>query len=171
MKISQRQVQALLLAWMAMLAWDFFLHGGLLARFYVTESPFLLDPLQAFQRIPLGYASFFLTGFLLLWLMPRFSLARPSAAFTFGLNVGGAVWGIYVLALLSISTIDLYLALAWLVGQTIEVAIAALVLYTGLEAPSLRRTSLFVFLFLLLSLIVTIMIQNLGYAPATLISP
>jgi hypothetical protein len=54
-----------LLSWLAMLGLDFFLHGGLLAAFWVQNSPFLLPPAQAFLRIPMGYAACLLLAGLL----------------------------------------------------------------------------------------------------------
>ena len=43
-----------LLSWLSMLGVDFTLLGGLLAELYAQPSPFLLPPLDAFRRIPLG---------------------------------------------------------------------------------------------------------------------
>jgi len=45
-------------AWVLSLGFDLFLHAGLLARLYVEPGPFLLPPMVAFRRIPLGYLSF-----------------------------------------------------------------------------------------------------------------
>ena len=56
--MNRRAIGAILLSWLAMIGWDFLLHGGLLASFYVADDAFLLTPLAAFQRIPLGYAAF-----------------------------------------------------------------------------------------------------------------
>src|SRR5947209_7534433 len=57
---GQRLALISLLAWLAMIGLDFFLHGGLLAGLYTAPAAFLLPPAQAFSRIPLGYAGFFL---------------------------------------------------------------------------------------------------------------
>ena len=45
-------------AWLLSIAFDFLLHGGVLARLYLSDSPFLLPPESALARIPLGYLSF-----------------------------------------------------------------------------------------------------------------
>ena len=65
---TRRQLISLtLIAWLAMLGFDFFLHAGLLAGLYVEPSPFLLPPLSAFALIPVGYAAFLLSSVLLVW--------------------------------------------------------------------------------------------------------
>jgi hypothetical protein len=43
-------------AWVLSLAFDLFLHAGLLARLYAPSGPALLPAEAAFARIPLGYA-------------------------------------------------------------------------------------------------------------------
>ncbi len=52
MKTIKRPIPTILLAWFAMLGVDFLLHGGVLAAFYIRDSPFLLPPVEAFRRIP-----------------------------------------------------------------------------------------------------------------------
>ena len=47
-----RDVSLVLAAWALSLGFDFFLHGGLLARLYARDSAFLLPPESAFARIP-----------------------------------------------------------------------------------------------------------------------
>ena len=47
-----------LLAWLAVIGFDLFLHAGVLAGIYSEPSPFLLPPEEAFRLIPLGYLSF-----------------------------------------------------------------------------------------------------------------
>lgn len=64
-----------LLCWLSMVGSDFFLNAGILSRLYLRESPFLLPPMEAFKRLPLGYPSMFLSVGLLLWLMVRITLA------------------------------------------------------------------------------------------------
>lgn len=167
--MNRRTIGIVLLAWLAMLAWDFLLHGGLLASFYVGDNAFLLVPLEAFQRIPLGYASFLLLAFLLNWLMPKFEIEDRKSAFAFGLKVAALTWGALLIGLYSISTIQLDTALAWFFGQAFEMGVAALVIYIGLRADSLKRLTWQVILFLILALIVTITMQNIGLAPQIII--
>jgi hypothetical protein len=113
--LRQRLIVALL-AWLAMIGFDFFLHAGLLAKLYVEPSPFLLPPDRAFGLIPLGYASFLLLAFSLAWLAPYLSAGGSVKGFLFGLRVGILVWGALVLGLASISTASPALLLGWFVG-------------------------------------------------------
>lgn len=59
----------MLLAWVAMLGFDFFLHGALLASLYARPSTFLLPPMEAFRRIPIGYLGFLIAAALLVWIL------------------------------------------------------------------------------------------------------
>ena len=58
-------------AWGLSLGFDFFLHAGLLLKFYVEASPFILPPEVALRRIPLGYLSFLVLTLSLYWLFRR----------------------------------------------------------------------------------------------------
>ena len=60
-----------LLAFLAVIGFDLFLHGGLLSPLYAKETPFLLPLAVAFKRIPLGYVSFAILLLMLEWLMIR----------------------------------------------------------------------------------------------------
>jgi hypothetical protein len=153
------------LSWIAMIAFDFLLHGGLLASFYIGDSPFLLPPLIAFQRIPIGYASFFLTALLINWLMDRFELTSWQQAFTFGGKLAILMWGALLLGLYSISTIEPSLAIAWLFGQSFQMAIGATVIFLGKNSESLKRLTSWVIGFLLIAFVATILLQNIGLAP------
>ena len=163
--MNRRALVIILLSWLAMVAWDFLLHGGLLACFYVADDAFLLPPLEAFQRIPLGYAAFLIIAVFIYWLLPRLELQDGRAAFVFGLKLGAFMWGAQMLALYSISTIQLDTALAWFLGQTFEMGVGAWVIFQGLQAESLKRLTWRVLAFLILSFILTIILQNVGLAP------
>ena len=165
-----RPIPTVLLAWLAMLGWDFFLHAGLLARFYIAESPFLLLPAQAFSRIPLGYAAFLLLAIALVWLMPRFQIASWQAAFAFGLKFGALVWGALLLGLLSITTIENPLAAAWFFGQVLELGIGAAVIYWAANRDSLRSLTWRLLIMMLALVLVTVVMQSMGLAPAVIIN-
>ena len=170
MSVTKRQVQALILGWLAMLGWDFLLHGGFLAQHYLGESQFLLPPKHAFQLIPLGYLSFLLNAILILWISKRFEITSWKKALTFGLTLGFLSWCAFVLGLISISTIEIPLALGWIIGQTLEIGIGALVIYLALQAQSLRKLSIYIILFISLAFVLTIILQNIGVAPAVVLS-
>ncbi|MEX2160420.1 MAG: hypothetical protein WD751_00755 [Anaerolineales bacterium] len=167
----QRPIPITLLAWFAMLGWDFLLHGGLLARFYVADDPVLLSPLEAFQRIPLGYASFLMLAVLLVWLMPRFELKEGRAAFGFGVKIGALLWGSFVLGLVSIVRFDILLGAGWFIGQTLGLGIGAVVVQQAAAASNLKRVTFFVVLFFIVCASITVILQSTGLAPALIIAP
>lgn len=155
------------IAWLAMVGFDFLLHAGVLAGLYLRPSPFLLPPLIAFQRIPLGYLSFLLTAVLLAWLMRQLQLNGWRTGALFGLKVGALIWGAFVLGLGSISSGSLTLLLAWFVGQTLEMALGGAVIGSGLAGTRLRRLFGVVFGFVILVVITVIILQSFGIVPAT----
>ena len=162
----QQLVTIGLLSWLSMLAVDFFLHGGLLASLYAKSSPFLLPPLDAFLRIPLGYLSFLLLAGLLLWLMVRLGIRGWRQGLIFGLQLGALVWGALALGLLSISTAELSLLLGWFLGQTVEMGLAGAVAGSGLKRQRLRVLFVRVLALFVLLVVVTIVLQNTGLVPA-----
>ena len=120
-----------LLSWLSMLGVDFFVHGGLLAKLYAQPSPFLLSPLDAFIRIPLGYLAALLLAALLLWLMLRLGLSGWRQGLSFGLRLGALMGASGMLGLFSISTAELSLVGAWLLSQVLQMGLAGAV--TGRE--------------------------------------
>ena len=159
-----------IIAWLAMLGFDFLLHAGLLAKIYLQPSPFLLPPLTAFALIPVGYLSFLLLAVLLVWLMLRLKLAGWRDGAVFGLKLGALTWGAFVLGLFSISTASSALLIGWFIGQVLELAIAGAVVGSGLAGTRLRRLFGVVIVFVLLSVITVIILQSLGVVPTTRIA-
>jgi hypothetical protein len=158
------------IAWVAILGFDFLLHAGLLAELYLRPSPFLLPPLTALTLIPVSYLSFLLLVVLLVWLMMRLKLAGWRQGTIFGLKLGGLIWGAFVLGMLSISTASLTLLMGWFIGQTMELALAGAIIGSGLAGAHLRRLLGVVMVFILLSVITTIILQSLGVVPTTRVS-
>jgi hypothetical protein len=165
-RLSLSHWSVLLLTWLAMLGFDFFLHGGLLARLYVEESPFLLAPEGAFRLIPLGYLSFLLIALLLVWLLVRLGTEGWRAGLVFGLKVGALIWGATTLGLLSVTTADPTLMLGWFAGQTIEIGIGGMVAGAALATQKRGRLFVYVIAFVLVAFVITVALQNLGVAPA-----
>ncbi|HEX6269908.1 MAG TPA: hypothetical protein VFZ43_06720 [Anaerolineales bacterium] len=155
-----------LIAWLSMLGFDFFLHAGLLAGLYLQPSPFLLPPLTAFRLIPVGYLSFLILAVLLVWLMIRLKLTGWRAGAIFGLKLGALTWGSFTLGLLSISTASVYLLIGWFIGQALEMGIAGAVIGSGLGGMRLRWLFGRVIVFVMLLVIITVILQTLGVAPA-----
>jgi len=156
-----------LIAWLAMIGFDFLLHAGLLARLYSEPSPFLLPPMTALKLIPIGYLSFLLLSVLLVWLMVRLNLAGWRRGALFGLGLGGLTWGAFVLGLGSISTASLPLLLGWFNGQTLEMVLAGAVVGSGLAGMRLRRLFGIVLIFVGVAVILTILLQSFGVVPTT----
>jgi hypothetical protein len=153
-------------AWVLSLGFDFFLHAGLLAKLYVKPSPFLLQPEEAFRRIPLGYLCFLVLTFSLYWLFGRLDIRGVASGFRYGAIVGCVVWGALTVGLYSISTAGLPMLLGWWIGQAIELGLAGAVLGVAADGASLKRIWAVVALAVIGCLAGTIALQMLGLAPA-----
>ena len=165
METRRTPLSLTLIAWMAMLGFDFFLHGGLLAGVYTRYDPFLLPPERAFALIPVGYLSFLLMAVLLVRLVDRLDMTGWRAGAVFGLELGGLAWGALVLGLYSISTASPAVLLAWLIGQTVELGIAGAVVGSGRAGVPTRRLFWMVLGFVLIMATATIVMQSTGLAP------
>jgi hypothetical protein len=155
-----------LAAWVLTLAFDLFLHAGVMAHFYVRDIPFLLDPVTAFRRIPAGYLSFLLLTGSLYWLIARSGVRGGGAGFRWGALAGLMIWGALLLGLWSITTAPADLLLGWWVGQGLELGFAGAVLGAGVGGASLRRVWGWVGLMVLALGAVVIALQSMGLAPA-----
>jgi len=153
-------------AWVLSLGFDFFLHAGLLAKLYVEPSPFLLQPEEAFRRIPLGYFCFLVLTFSLYWLFGRLGIRGVASGLRYGAIVGCVVWGALVAGLYSISTARLPVLLSWWIGQTTELGLAGAVLGAAASGVSLKRIWGIVALAVIGCLAGTIALQMFGLAPA-----
>ena len=154
------------LAWISMLGVDFFVHAGLLARLYAQPSAFLLSPEDAFRLIPLGYLSFLLVSALILWLMRRLEIGTWQRGLSFGLLIGGLMWGALAIGLLSISTASPALMFGWFAGQTVELGVAGAVVGSGLGGTPVRKLLARVTALILVLAVVTITLQSIGWSPA-----
>jgi hypothetical protein len=160
--MNSRKIRITLLAWFVMIGFDFFIHGGLFARLYERDSAFLLPLADAFQLIPVGYASFLLLAILLVWLMVRLDVKGTATGLVFGLKLGALTWGAMVLGLLSISTADVDLMAAWMIGQTAELGVSGSVAGAALGGMRLRTAFLRAILFVGVMVVVTVVFQNLS---------
>ena len=153
-------IRLTLLAWLAMIGFDFFLHAGVLAPLYAAPGTFLLPPERAFALIPLGYLSFLGLAILLTWLMTKLSLHTWQKGMLFGAQLGLLAWGSLVLGLYSISTASPLLLLGWWFGQTIELALAGAVVGQGLKTRKLGRLFLIVLVLVIIAFAAGIIWQN-----------
>jgi len=157
-------IKLTLLSWFSMIGFDFFLHAGLLSSLYSQPSPFLLPPDRAFELIPLGYLSFLIFDIFLLWLMLKLDLLGWKKGVIFGLQVGFLTWGAFSIGLLSIATAPPLLLIAWFLGQAIELGIAGGVIGYGLTQSKLGRLFFSVLIFVIISIVLSIVLQNIGFA-------
>jgi hypothetical protein len=162
---TKRLMLLVLLCWLSMIGFDFLLHGGILASFYVQPSPFLLPLEKAFRLIPLGYLSFLLLALLLVWLMHRLDIRGWRNGLIFGIKLGALIWGAMVLGLMSISTASVGLLVGWFFGQTIELGVAGMFAGSGLSGARLTRLLVIVIGLIFLSLLITVGLQSTGIAP------
>jgi hypothetical protein len=160
-----------LLAWLAMVGADLFLHAGLLAPLYDWDSPFLLPPEDAFVRIPVGYGALLLLAAAMVWLLPRLGVQRARDGALLAGAGGAVVWGAVVLGIWSISTADPSLLVAWWAAQTAELALAGLVVGAALGGTRLRRLAALVGAVLVLGVAAAVVLQSVGYAPAPVLTP
>lgn len=160
-----KDMAILFLAWLVMIAFDFFLHAGVLAGLYSTDSPFLLPAEVAFRRIPVGYLSFFILGLLLFWLVKKVQINTRMNGLIFGLVVGCLTWGALVLGLFSISTASPGLLIGWWLGQTIELGLAGFVFGADREGVKQSKILRWAFFFLLGMIVLTFILQATELAP------
>ncbi len=153
-------------AWLLSIGFDFLLHAGLLASLYVEASPFLLPPDVAFRRIPLGYLAFLVLTVGLYWLFRRLGIRGMASGLRHGASMGLVVWGALALGLYSISTAKLPLLVGWWIGQAIELGLAGAVLGAAAAGASPRRMWMAAGLTALGCVVGTVVLQNLGLAPA-----
>ena len=154
------KVKVGLLAFVATIGFDLFLHAGILSPFYSSTSSFLLSPQESFGRIPIGYLSFAVLTALLLWLMHRLDIRGWRNGLYFGLVFGTLVWGSLVLGLYSISTANPALLIGWFLGQTAELGLGGMIIGSGLATNRLLPLLIKVLIFSVVAAILGIVIQN-----------
>lgn len=163
-------IKLTLLSWLSMIGFDFFLHAGLLSQVYSQPSPFLLPLDIAFAYIPIGYVSFLIFGIFLLWLMLKLKLQGWKQGAIFGLQVGVLTWGAFSIGLFSIATVPPTLLVALFLGQAIELGIGGGVIGHGLTQSSFGRLFVQVLIFVIVSIVIAIVLQNIGFAQPPLIT-
>jgi hypothetical protein len=161
MKLKQITIMRIvMLALLAVIGFDFFLHAGLLNRLYSDDHPFLLAPEQAFEMIPVGYVAFLLLILLLTWLMLEQGISGGREGAVFGLQVGGLTWAAFILGLISIANVPLRLMAGWYIGQTLELGLAGWVIGTAIESDQLRPLVWRVIWLVLVFFLLGVLLQN-----------
>lgn len=149
-------------AWVLSIGVDFLLHGGILAKHYLNPSPFVLEPQEAFRRIPLGYLAFLILTFGLYWLFRQLNVRGAGAGFRLGFIAGFVVWGALVIGLYSISTIEVALVVGWWLGQSLELGLAGAVFGSIAKGAPLKRIWALVVIAVLACITLTIVLQSLA---------
>jgi hypothetical protein len=162
---TARAISTVAAAWILSLGVDLLLHGGLLAGHYVEPSPFLLDPQEAFRRIPFGYLTFLILTIGLYWLIRRLGVRGAVTGFHHGAAAGAVVWGALVTGLYSISTATGPLLVGWWIGQALELGLAGAVIGSSAAGARLGRVWALVALVVVGCLVTTVTLQTIGWAP------
>jgi hypothetical protein len=88
-----------------------------------------------------------------------------------GAAVGAVGWGAMLLGLWSISTAAAPLLVAWWVSQTVELAVGGFVVGSMLGGAPRRRVVSKVAVLLTGAVLLTVVLQTLGYARAPVVVP
>ena len=159
------RLRVTLVVWLAMVGLDFVLNAGLFAGVYQEGGPFLLAPLEAFRRVPLGYLAFLILAAAMVELSLRLRSTTVATGLRLGATAGatlGAAWslGLYSVATLTPRTALTFSAI-WLALLTVAGGVAA----AGLGQASLRGLTLRVIGVDLLGAIAVIALQSFGILP------
>jgi hypothetical protein len=159
------RLRVTLVVWLAMVGLDFVLNGGLFAAMYQDGGPFLLAPLEAFRRIPLGYLAFLILAAAMVELSFRMRATTIAAGLRLGATAGATLGAAWSLGLYSVATLTPLTALAfaaiWLALLTVAGGVAA----AGLGQASLRGLTLRVIGVDILGAIAVIALQTFGILP------
>lgn len=162
-------VATALLAWVAMIGVDLFLHAGVLAPLYDWDSPFLLTPIEAFVRIPAAYLAFGVLAASLVWLLPRLGVDGARRGAIASGSVGAVAWGALLLGMWSISSAEPELLAAWWLGQSSSMGVAGLVIGSAIGGVSRRMLVFGVGAVLLIGVATAVVLQSIGYATAPVV--
>lgn len=132
----------------------------------MEPSPFLLDPQDAFRRIPFGYLTFLMLTLGLYWLIRRLGVRGVVAGFRYGAVAGAVVWGALAIGLYSISTATVPLRAGWWIGQALELGLAGAVIGASAAGARLGRVWALVALAIVACFVTTVALQTIGWAPA-----
>jgi len=160
-----RRVRVTGVVWLAMAGMDFLLNGAVFARIYSSGGGFLLQPVEAFRRIPLGYLAFLLLAAAIVEVASRLRITRAGDGLRLGLVTGAVFGGTWALGLYSIATVSALVALAFALIWLVLIALAWTIAVMGLARGSLRGLALEVVVVALLAVIVVIALQSFGVVP------
>jgi hypothetical protein len=145
---------------------DLFQNAGVFARFWLEPGPAFLPPEKLFQRIPLGYLTFLISAGMFTWLMSQLRVFGWKQGTLFGLKLGALLSISWVLGLVCVFPIRYSVLVVWFVGGLVQYISAAAVIGIGLSSDRPGRLSVIVVGLVILLVIATTVMQNLGFAPA-----
>ncbi|MHA2134222.1 MAG: hypothetical protein ACXAEN_14425 [Candidatus Thorarchaeota archaeon] len=154
------RVKLILIAWVATIGFDFLWHGGLLAEIYTRPNPVLLNPEQAFARIPFGYGSLLLMVVLVYWLVSLAGVNDWQRGLRIGFMFGGIMGITSILGQYSILKLELELLILWGIGQVLEFGAMGAILGAGASIASLRSLTKRVAAFVVIAVLLTIVLQS-----------
>jgi hypothetical protein len=160
LRLPSNMPKSILLSWLVAVAIDFLLNAGVFASFFSSVQSFLLPPMQAFLRIPGGYASIFLLVLILTWLIYRGREATPVEGMRLGFLYGAATSLSIVLGLWSITSAPIGFLAIWSVDQVLEMTAAGAIIASTRSHLS-RRATYLVLMGSIACFVVGIVLQNL----------
>lgn len=159
------RIRVTLVVWLAMIGADFVLNAALFAGMYQDGGAFMLAPLEAFRRIPLGYLALLILAAGIVELASRLGITRVADGIRLGLIAGATLAATWSLGLYSIATLGPLVAVAFAVTWLALLTVAGGVAAAGLHRASLRGLALRVLGFDLLSAVVVVALQSFGVVP------
>jgi hypothetical protein len=153
-------VKLILITWIATIGFDLIWHGGILADVYTRSNPALLDPEQAFNRIPYGYGSLLVQVVLIYWLFSLIKVNEWRKGIQMGFMFGGMMGIVSIMGQFSILTLELEILILWGVGQVIEFGTMGAVIGAGISDASLKKLAAKVAILVVIAFLFTIVLQS-----------
>jgi hypothetical protein len=168
MRKNPPRVRLVFVVWLAMVGLDFVLNAAMFAGMYQEGGAFLLPPLEAFRRIPLGYLALLILAAGVVELAFRLGVTTIADGLRLGAVTGAVLGAAWSLGLYSIATLSPQVALAfagiWLALLTAAGGVAA----AGLQRTSLRGLILRVVGIDVVAAIAVIALQSFGVLPTVM---
>ncbi|MFX1560550.1 MAG: hypothetical protein ACFFBL_08170 [Promethearchaeota archaeon] len=158
---GQSTWKLILIAWTATLGIDFLWHGGILADIYSHPNPAIIEPEQAFIRIPLGYGSLLIQVVFVYWFFSYIGVNGWRKGLRFGFMFGGLMGAASVLGQYSILTLELGLLILWGIAQVFEYGVMGAVLGAGSSVASLKSVVKKVIALVIMALFFGVVVQSI----------
>ena len=160
-----KRLRLALLVWLSMLGVDLVLNAAVFAGIYKDGGPFLLAPIEAFHRIPIGYAAFLILAIGIVEIADRLQSSGVTGGVRLGVAMGGSLAAVWSLSLFSIATIRAEVALATALVWLALLLMGSVVAAIGRSRTSLRGLAVGVALFDVACLVIVVALQSFGVVP------